>query len=126
MVRNMRTCSLTLGLVVAAACAVARSAEVGDEAPASAEQIATWIEQLEDRSYVVREAAGKSLLAAGSPAIEAVARAAGGKSLEASHRGLRILAELASSETVATAAAASKALAEIAGSKHPAAGKARQ
>ncbi len=126
MIRNMRTCSLTFGLVVVAACAAARAAEVGDEAPASVEQIAGWIEQLEDRSYVVREAAEKSLLAAGSPAIEPVARAAGGKSAEASHRGLRILAEWASSETVATAAAASKSLAELAGSKHPAAGKARQ
>jgi hypothetical protein len=96
------------------------------EAPVSARQFAKWIQQLDDRSFAVREGAAKRLLKSGKGAAEAVAAAATGDSPEVTNRALRILDELASSEEVGNARAAKEALVRVAASKHAAADDARR
>src|SRR5206468_2858787 len=114
------TAVFLVGLVAATACA-----EEQGEASASAKRIAQWIQQLDDDSFSVRDAASKNLVKSGRTAIEAVAAAAVGKSLEASVRAVRILDAFASSAEAATARSAKESLAELAASDHPAAARAR-
>lgn len=116
------TAVLLVGLGSTAACAAEES-----EAPASAKQIAKWIQELDDDSFSVRESASKNLLKSGKAVIEAVAGAAAGDSREATHRATRILGEFTSSADRATATAAREALVKLAASRHSAAaGEARR
>lgn len=54
-------------------------------------QVAAWVTQLDDDKYAVRKSAQKLLVAAGAPALEAVAGAAATGSLESSTRAVAIL-----------------------------------
>jgi hypothetical protein len=96
------------------------------EAPASAGQIAQWIQQLDDDSFSVRESATQRLRKSGEAAIKAVAAAADGDSPEVTDRALRILEGLGSSADGATARAAKEALVKVAASEGPVAAKARR
>jgi membrane-associated protease RseP (regulator of RpoE activity) len=81
----------------------------GDEpaAAATAEQITGWIEQLGAAEFARREAATKSLLAAGRPAVEPLAAAVQAGDLEVASRGIEILrGMLAADPPLAVAAAA--------------------
>jgi hypothetical protein len=80
-------------------------------------QIRRWIGQLDDDRFAVREEATKSLIAAGKPAIAAVAAAADSESLERTDRCFTILTSLAVSDDTAAADAAAKALDGLAASK---------
>jgi hypothetical protein len=70
------------------------------------EQITAWIEHLGSPQYARREAASKSLLAAGRPAIAPLAAAIETGDLEVASRGIEILGGMLADETLADAAEA--------------------
>jgi len=81
------------------------------------EQITAWIEHLGSPQYARREAASKSLVAAGRPAIKPLAAAIETSDLEVASRAIEILREMLADETLAAAAeAALEQAAEKAGS----------
>jgi hypothetical protein len=74
------------------------TAVVSSEPPAvSPEQIQVWIEELDSDQYIRREAATRSLLLAGRPAIGALAAAADADRLESATRAVRVMLELSES-----------------------------
>lgn len=75
-------------------------------APPTADQIATWIEQLGSPQFARREAASKQLLAAGQPAIGPLAAAIRAGDLEVASRGIEILREMLAIEPLAEQAEA--------------------
>jgi hypothetical protein len=106
--------ALTTGLPVAQ----------GDEPAAAptAEQIAGWIEQLGAPQFARREAATKSLLAAGRPAVEPLAGAVQGGDLEVASRGIEILRDMLAADPP-LAEAAEAALEACAEGTRPAAAR---
>ncbi len=101
MIRRWRT------VVAVAALTAILPASRGDEpgtAP-TAEQIAGWIEQLGAAQFARREAATKSLLAAGRPAVEPLAAAIQVGDLEVASRGIEILRDMLAAEPPLAAAA---------------------
>jgi hypothetical protein len=121
---NFRACRIAVLFVVLGSLAAA-GAEAS-ETPASAEQIAIWIRQLDDNAYSVRESASKNLLKSGKAVIGPVAKAAVGNSVEVTSRTIHVLEELASSDDVATVEEAIEALLTLARSDQPAAPRARK
>ncbi len=77
----------------------------GSDDPGRAE-IAAWIEQLGSPQFARREAATKSLLAAGGEAIDPLAAALRGADLEVASRSVEILRDMLADETLAAAAEA--------------------
>lgn len=69
-------------------------------------EIAAWIEELGSPQFARREAASKSLLASGLPAVEPLAAAIRAGDLEVASRGVEILRDMLSVEPAASAAAA--------------------
>ena len=88
---------------------------------ADRKQIAQWVRGLDDKAFAVREAATNKLIAAGKPAVGAVAAAAVGNSLEATQRVFRILGELSQSPDPDTVDAVKVALVKLAASNNKAA-----
>lgn len=82
--------------------------------PLDAAQIDGWIEQLSAPQFAQREAATRSLVAAGRPAIEPVAAAIRRGDLEVSSRAVEILRELLAADDTDLAKAAEAALEAIA------------
>jgi hypothetical protein len=83
---------------------VAVGAATALAAEAQSDQIAAWIEQLGSPQFARREAASKSLLAAGLPAIDPLAKAVQAADLEVASRGVEILGDMLADETLAEAA----------------------
>jgi hypothetical protein len=88
----------------------------------TAEQIVGWIEQLGAPQFARREAATKSLLAAGRPAVEPLATAVQAGDLEVASRGIEILRDMLAADPP-LAEAASAALEACAESSRPAAAR---
>jgi hypothetical protein len=86
--------------------------------PASPEQIQQWVKELDADSFAARQAATRSLIAAGRPVIDAVAKAAEGESLEVTTRAMEVLTRLYQSEDAATRDAAKAALEKLTSSKN--------
>ncbi|MFM1996257.1 MAG: hypothetical protein RLZZ111_644 [Planctomycetota bacterium] len=91
----------------------AGAAEVPDSPPDAA-QIDGWIEQLAAPQFSQREAATRSLVAAGRPVIEPVSAAIRRGDLEVSSRAVEILRDLLAAEDTEVAKAAEAALEAIA------------
>ena len=91
--------------VAAVGLAVAVGASGRAAAPAASE-IAAWIEQLGSPQFARREAASKSLVAAGEPAVEPLVAAIRAGDLEVASRGIEILRDMLAAEPSAAAAAA--------------------
>jgi hypothetical protein len=74
--------------------------------PATEAQIATWVEQLGAPQFAQREAASKSLVEAGQPALGPLEQAIRASDLEVASRGIEILRDMlsATDPTLATAA----------------------
>jgi hypothetical protein len=97
----------TLQLVVpAAALAVACGLPQLRAAGPTPAEIASWIEQLGSPEFARREAASKSLLATGSPAVEPLAAAVRVGDLEVASRGIEILRDMLTDTPAAEAAEA--------------------
>lgn len=77
---------------------------------ASADEIKTWVEELDSDSYFTRKAATDNLQRAGLPVVAALEPVLGGVSLEATTRAVHILQELALSTDMETETAARTAL----------------
>ena len=88
---------------------------------AEQKRIAQWVKDLDNKAFAVREAATSKLIAAGKPAVGAVAAAAVGNSLEATQRVFRILGELSESPDSDTVDAVKVALVKLAASDNKAA-----
>jgi len=88
---------------------------------AERKRIAQWVKDLDNKAFAVREAATNKLIAAGKPAVSAVAAAAVGNSLEATQRIFRILGELSQSPDSGTVEAVKAALVKLAASDNKAA-----
>ena len=82
--------------------------------PADAVQISGWIEQLAAEQFAQREAATRSLAAAGQHAIEPLRVAIGRGDLEVSSRAIEILREMLAGEDTDLAATAERALESLA------------
>jgi hypothetical protein len=78
--------------------------------PASSEQIAKWVRDLDADNFEVRQTATAALSAAGKKAVAPLAKAAAGDSLEVSARSVSILERLAGDDDSAVADAARDAL----------------
>ncbi|MFM8415055.1 MAG: PDZ domain-containing protein [Planctomycetota bacterium] len=78
----------------------------GRAAEPAAAEIAAWIEQLGSPQFARREAASKSLVAAGEPAVEPLVAAIRTGDLEVASRGIEILRDMLAAEPNAAAAAA--------------------
>ena len=107
---NARHAWLILSTVIAAGLAV------GEEpaAPPDAAQISGWIEQLAAEQFAQREAATRSLAAAGPAAIEPLQQAIRRGDLEVSSRAVEILREMLAAEDADLAATAERALEHLA------------
>lgn len=103
------------------ACTTQSHAEERRDPAASQTQINRWVEQLDDRSFSVRELASKKLLKVGRGAIDALAAGATKNSLEVTDRSIRILDELASPGAGESARFAKAQLVLLAASTHVAA-----
>ncbi|MGA2616337.1 MAG: hypothetical protein ABSF26_01930 [Thermoguttaceae bacterium] len=102
-----------------------RSAEASRQ-PASADEIARLVEQLDSDRYSERETASEKLSAVGRPAVAALTKAALGGSLEVTDRSIRVLRRLLAGSDEAAKTAAKIALETIAGSdRSAAAGRAK-
>lgn len=112
--RALRAVVAAAGLVVAAG-ASGRAAEPG------AAEIAAWIEELGSPQFARREAASKSLVAAGEPAVEPLVAAIRAGDLEVASRGIEILRDMLAAEP--SAAAATAALDRCAETAGPAAAR---
>jgi len=93
-------------VVAVAAVAVTACPRPLSAAGPSADEIAAWISQLGAPQFARREAASRSLLAAGQPAVEPLARAIQGSDLEVASRGIEILRDMLDEPSVAPAAEA--------------------
>jgi hypothetical protein len=102
-VRRWRAIVAVLALTVPAGRPAARSDE--SAAAATAEQIAGWIEQLGAPQFARREAATKSLLAAGRPAVAPLTVAIQAGDLEVASRGIEILRDMLAADPPLAAAA---------------------
>ncbi len=92
--------------VAVAAVAVACGMVPARGAPPTDAEIAGWIEQLSAPQFARREAATKSLLAAGEAAVPPLAAAIPTADLEAASRGIEILRDMLADEALAEAAEA--------------------
>ena len=101
---------LLLPAVIVAGLAVAEE----PAAPPDAAQISGWIEQLAAEQFAQREAATRSLAAAGQAAIEPLQQAIRKSDLEVSSRAVEILREMLAAEDADLAAAAERKLEELA------------
>ncbi len=119
MLRRWRAVAAVVGLTVSGWVTAQ-----GDEPAAAptAEQIVGWIEQLGAPEFARREAATKSLLAAGRPAVEPLATAVQAGDLEVASRGIEILRDMLAADPP-LAEAASAALEACAESSRPAAAR---
>ena len=118
---SMRAAAIAVVVLAMAEWAPAEESKSATTQPASAEQIARWVRDLDAGSAAVRDAAGKALVAAGTSAVKPVARAAKGKSLEVTVRGVAVLKALLASDDAATRQAARSALEGLAeNTNHPA------
>ena len=95
---------------------IAAGVVVGEEPPAppDAAQISGWIDQLAAEQFAQREAATRSLAAAGLPAIAPLQQAIRRGDLEVSSRSVEILREMLAGEDADLAAAAERALEDLA------------
>jgi hypothetical protein len=84
--------------------------------PPSPDQIARWVQELDDSRYVTRRNATEQLILAGEAAIGPVAKAMGGSNLEVATRGIHVLKALAMNTDITTQNAAVEALRELASS----------
>ena len=82
--------------------------------PAADAQIVAWVEQLGAAQFAQREAAAKSLLEAGQPALEPLERAIRAGDLEVASRGIEILRDMLSVADPALAAGAERLLDNLA------------
>ena len=89
-------------------------------APPDAGRISEWIEQLAAEQFAQREAATRSLAAAGQTAIEPLRAAIRRGDLEVSSRAIEILREMLASEDAELAAAAEQAVEALAEGSDPA------
>jgi hypothetical protein len=96
--------------VIAAGLAVAEE----PAAPPDAAQISGWIDQLAAEQFAQREAATRSLAAAGPAAIEPLRQAIGRGDLEVSSRAVEILREMLAGEDADLAVSAERALEDLA------------
>ncbi len=99
--KNMVRAGVALAAVAVAGGLVAAQGAVPTES-----ELAEWIGQLAAPQFARREAASKSLLAAGLPAVEPLAMALQAGDLELASRGVEILGEMLAEEAVAGAAEA--------------------
>ena len=95
---------------------IAAGLAVGDEptAPPDAVQISGWIDQLAAEQFAQREAATRSLAAAGPAAIEPLRQAIRRGDLEVSSRAVEILREMLAGEDADLAATAERTLEDLA------------
>ncbi|MFM8434683.1 MAG: PDZ domain-containing protein [Planctomycetia bacterium] len=100
-------------LAIAVPLVVATASVVAEEPPTAAE-IAAWVEQLGAEQFSQREAASKSLAAAGQAALEPLGDAIGGDDLEVASRAIEIVCGFLASDDDVLAAAAEKLLETIA------------
>ena len=119
-----------LATLVAAAClGGASAADPGASAPAAGasaggpgasaggeSEVEAWVGQLGAKEFARREAAARSLVAAGAAATEAVEGAIRGGDLEVASRGLEVLLEMLDAADEASGAAAEQSLSRLAGS----------
>jgi hypothetical protein len=101
--------------------------QADETAPASAEQIASWVNDLDASRFVDRQRASDKLARAGKPAIAELSRAALSDSREASSRAIQILKSHLESRDLEAQHAAQAALERVVESGRPsAAGIARR
>ena len=107
---------LAAALIVLQAVAVTGPAALGEEpaSPADAAEISGWIDQLAAEQFAQREAATRSLAAAGRPVIEPLREAIGRGDLEVSSRAIEILREMLAGEDADLAATAEHTLESLA------------
>jgi hypothetical protein len=112
---RVRRIRLMLGDAVAALI-IAAGLAVGEEpaAPPDAGQISGWIDQLAAEQFAQREAATRSLAAAGQAAIAPLREAIRRGDLEVSSRAVEILREMLAGEDADLAVAAERALESLA------------
>lgn len=91
-----------------------KKAEKAASAPASADDIAKWIKQLDADQFADRQAATESLFGAGKAAIPALTEAATSNSLEVTVRSIDVLQRLMESSDNALKQAAKEGLEKIA------------
>lgn len=114
---------LMMLMVLALACcrlAVGADAAAGSPVARDAGQIAAWIEQLSAEQFAQREAATRSLAAAGAEAIEPLTEAIGRGDLEIGSRAVEILREMLGGDDTDLAASAEAALESLAEGADPA------
>lgn len=90
-----------------------REVDAAAPAPATSEQIAEWIRQLDDNQYVVREQATAELLASGASALEPLLATANGDRPEPADRAVWILRKLSVGQDVALQRAALEKLVQL-------------
>ena len=112
--RSASIASLFSSVVAVALLAVAGAAEPRDGASDSAAGLAEAVRLLSSPQFVRREAAARTLAAAGRPAIPLVRRAAEEGDLEAASRALEILREMLSAADAALVSEAERALEAVA------------
>ena len=103
-----------VALVVLQLIAAGLSAAEEPSAPPDADQIGGWIDQLAAEQFAQREAATRSLAAAGAAAIEPLRQAIRRDDLEVSSRAVEILREMLGGEDAELANAAERALEDLA------------
>ena len=94
--------AIVLSLLSSAWGQPAQDTPVVEPNPPSAEQIAQWVEQLDDNRFVVRTDATEKLIATGAAAVEPVRKSVLVGNLEVSTRAIYILREMAVSLDVDT------------------------
>ena len=113
-----------LGIVATAVCCLAAVPTAGrgaDPKPAAAE-VAGWIGQLGSPQYAQREAAARSLTAAGRRALGALEEAVSGRDFETASRSVEILRGMLAAEDAELASAAERILERVATADAGAAG----
>ncbi len=124
MSRGISTAVLALGLALAVL-AEARAQEPPPpqlqpkplRQPPTAEQLKTWVAELDGQEFLARETAMLRLIAAGQPAVPVVSEVFRGDSLEATSRALHVLQQIGLSPDPATQEAARAALVAAAAGK---------
>lgn len=89
------------------------------KAPATAEQLQTWGEQLDSDEFNLREEAMVALIAEGKPSVEITLQFLRSPSLEASSRALHVLESLAQSDDLETQTLARDAIEQLAKEEGP-------
>ena len=103
-------------LSLAAAACAEETEPSSDKKPPSSEEIAALIADLDSDSYQTREAATRSLIEIGGPAVKPLSEAAATGSLEVGVRAVRVLEALYTGKNSAEVSAAEGALETLAGS----------